>query len=51
MIQELLKQIGETPPQDMLANAQMRAAMEKHKAEQRSTMQGLSVVKGRVRRR
>jgi hypothetical protein len=51
MIHTLLEQIGETPPQDLLANAQIKAQIEKGRREQQSTLAGLPTVKGKVRRR
>ncbi len=51
MIHVLLGQIGETPPQDFLANAQLKAQVERAKQEQRSSLAGLPIVKGKVKRR
>ena len=51
MIHTLLAQIGETPPQDLLSNAQVKAQAEMAKREQKSAMAGLPIVKGKVRRR
>lgn len=51
MIHVLLEQIGETPPQDFLANAQFKAQVEHAKREQMGAAAGLPIVKGKVRRR
>ena len=51
MIHVLLEQIGETPPHDFLANAQIKAQIESAKREQQSAFATLPVVKGKVRRR
>lgn len=47
----LLDQIGEIPPHDFLAIAQLRAGQEAAEREQRNALGGLGVVKGKVRRR
>lgn len=47
----LLEQIGEMPPQDFLANAQVKAARENVRREQLGALAGFGAVKGRVKRR
>lgn len=51
MIHVLLGQIGETPPNDFLVNAQLKAQMEHTKREQKSALSGLKVTSGKVRKR
>lgn len=47
----LMEQIGETPPQDFLVNAQMKAAAEKVETEKKGALGQFEVTKGKVRRR
>lgn len=51
MIHVLLEQIGQTPPQDLLANAQLKAQIETAKREQQASIGSMPIVKGKVRRR
>lgn len=48
MIHVLLEQIGETPPNDFLVNAQMKA---QKKEFQRKQDEGFAELKGRIRKR
>lgn len=51
MIVCLLEQIGETPPSDLLDNAEVKAAQLKAERDKLSAIQSLGTVKGKVRRR
>ncbi len=51
MIVCLLEQIGETPPSDLLDNAQVNAARLNAEREKIGAMQAIGTVKGTVRRR
>ena len=51
MIFCLIDQIGETPPHDFLANAQMKAAQRKAMQDQKSALGQIGVTKGKVRRK
>lgn len=51
MLMCLLDEIGELPPQDFLANAQMRATQIKLDREKKSALSTFNVTKGKVRRR
>lgn len=51
MIHALLEQIGEIPPHDFLANAQIKAQAERIDRERQSALATLPTKKGSVRRR
>lgn len=47
----LLEEIGETPPQDFLVNAQIKAQMEQARREKLGAVSQFEVSKGKVKRR
>lgn len=47
----LLGEIGEIPPADFLAAAQMKAAQRQIESEKKGALQTMTVEKGKVRRR
>lgn len=51
MIFCLMEEIGESPPQDFLANAQIKAAIQKQEREKMSAVSTFKSEKGKVKRR
>lgn len=51
MIICLLEQIGDTPPSDLLDNAQIKAAQLSAEREKLAAIKAIGAVKGTVRRR
>jgi hypothetical protein len=47
----LMDEIGETPPQDFLANAEIKARIRKSEQEKKSSLQSFEMERGKVRRR
>lgn len=51
MIHCLMEEIGEMPPQDILSNAQLKAAQQRAEAEKNAALAEFPIERGTVKRR